>query len=58
MPNNTSIQIHIDMSTLNVLPVDPTPCPYYDEQQFVTKADAAYQATLLALDKGERIKSL
>ncbi|CAG8582772.1 27923_t:CDS:2 [Dentiscutata erythropus] len=46
------------MSTLNVLPIDPTPCPYYKGQHFVMKADVVYQATLLTLDEEERIESL
>ncbi|CAG8756029.1 15675_t:CDS:1, partial [Dentiscutata heterogama] len=43
MPTTTAIQIHIDINTINVLSVQPTPCLYYKEQDFTTKANATYQ---------------
>ncbi|CAG8553665.1 11480_t:CDS:1, partial [Dentiscutata heterogama] len=58
MPTTAAIQVHIDLSTLNLVPVEPTPCPYYEGQDFATKAIAAYEQILLALDEEERVESL
>ncbi|CAG8643782.1 4427_t:CDS:1 [Dentiscutata erythropus] len=58
MPSIAAVQIYIDLSTLNVIPIDPTPCPYYEEQRFVNKAVVAYDQIVLALDEKERIESL
>ncbi|CAG8557258.1 21657_t:CDS:2, partial [Dentiscutata erythropus] len=41
MLSTAALQIHIDLNTMNILPVEPTSCPYYDGQEFFTKAIAA-----------------